>query len=105
MRVLIDNCVPWRLGNAIAAHDVASVVKLGWAGLGDGQFLDAMVGRFDVLVTVDKSLRFQQRLVGRPVSVVLLRAKSNTLREMLPLVPALLEALNTIAPGQTREFG
>lgn len=105
MRVLIDNCVPWRFGEAIAGHDVASVVKLGWASYDDGPLLDAMVGRFDVLVTVDKSIPFQQRLAGRAVSVVVLRARSNNLKELLPLVPALLEALEGIAPGEAREIG
>ena len=105
MRVLIDNCVPWRLGNSIVGHAVASVVKLGWAELDDGPLLDAMAGRFDVLVTVDQSIPFQQRLIGRPVALVVLRAKSNNLKDILPLVPALLEALAGIAPGETREVG
>lgn len=105
MRVLIDNCLPWRLGDAIVGHEVESVVKLRWAALDDGPLLDAMVGRFDVLVTVDKSIPFQQQLAGRPVALVVLRAKSNNLKDVLPLVPALLETLASIAPGEAREIG
>jgi len=104
LRVLIDNCVPWRLGDAIVGHAVSSVVKLGWADLDDGRLLDAMVGHFDVLVTTDKSIPFQQRLSERPLALMILRAKSNTLRDLLPLVPALLEVLKAIRPGEVREI-
>lgn len=105
MRVLIDNCVPWRLGDAITGHEVSSVVKLGWSDLDDDVLLDAMVGRFDVLITVDKSIPFQQTLVGRPLALIVLRAKSNSLNQLKPLIPALLDALATIAPGEARVMG
>jgi hypothetical protein len=62
VRVLLDNCVPWRLAKSITGHDVTSVIDLGWADLTNGRLLDAMVGQFDVLVTVDKGMRFQQRV-------------------------------------------
>src|SRR5262245_65507407 len=48
VRVLLDNCVPWRLADSIHGHDVASVIDLGWAGLTNGPPLDAMAGQFDV---------------------------------------------------------
>lgn len=105
MRVLIDNGVPWRLGNAITGHEVSSVVKLGWSDLDDGVLLDAMDGRFDVLITVDKSIPFQRNLVGRPLALIVLRAKSNSLNQLKPLIPALLDALATIAPGEARVIG
>jgi len=63
-----------------------------------------MAGRFDALVTVDKSMRFQQRLHDRPVFVILLRANSNRLIDLLPLVPALLAALDDVKPGEVREI-
>lgn len=103
MRVLLDNCVSWRLGNQILGHEVASVVRLGWAGLDDGPLLDAMAGQFDVLVTVDKSIPFQQRLDHRPVAVVLLRAKNNHISSLVPLVPALLMAVAEVRPGEVRQ--
>lgn len=63
-----------------------------------------MTGKFDVHVTVDKSMRFQQRLHDRPLSVALLRARSNRLVDLLPLVPALLQALDQIKPGEVHEI-
>jgi predicted nuclease of predicted toxin-antitoxin system len=104
VRVLLDNCVPWRLAESIHGHDVASVIDLGWAGLTNGRLLDAMAGQFDVLVTVDKSMAFQQRLDDRPVALVVLRAFSNRLLHLLPLIPALLQVLSEVKPDEVREI-
>jgi hypothetical protein len=71
--------------------------------LPDGELLDEMEGTFDVLVTVDRNLPFQQRLRDRPFAVVILRAKGNRLTDLLPLVPALLGVLDGIKPGETCE--
>ena len=63
-----------------------------------------MAGQFDVLVSVDKSIPFQQRLSKRPFAVVVLRARTNRLADLLPLVPALLKALDEVKPGEVREI-
>ena len=68
MRVLLDNCVPRRLGDYLAGHETSSVIKLGWADFDDGKLLDIMAGRFDALVTMDKGIRFQQQLKHRNCS-------------------------------------
>ena len=99
---MLDNCVPWRLAQHIAGHQVTSVVDLGWANLKNGLLLEAMADRFDVFLTVDKSLPFQQRLDDRPFAVVILRAKTNRLSDLLPLVPDLLQALERVSPGDVR---
>jgi hypothetical protein len=103
VRVLVDNCVPRRLARHIDRHDVSTVFEMGWADLKNGALLDAMTGRFDALITVDTSMRFQQRLHDRSFALVLLRAQSNRLTDLLPLIPALLEALDDIRPGEIRE--
>ena len=104
MRVLLDNCVPWRLGDEISGHEVSSVIDLGWADLKNGALLDAMEERFDALVTVDRSVPHQQRLHDRPFAVLLLRAKSNRLADLRPLLPSLLRALDEVKPGEVREI-
>jgi len=104
VRVLLDNCVLWRLGGEIRGHEVSSVIDVGWAHLKNGALLDAMAGRFDALVTVDRSVPYQQRLHDRTFAVVLLRATSNRLVDLLPLVPALLLALDEVKPGELREI-
>ena len=102
MRILLDNCVPWRLAGHIAGHQVTSVVDLGWADLKNGALLEAMADRFYALLTVDKSVPFQQKLDDRPFAVVILRAKTNRLADLLPLVPHLLRALEGVSPGEVR---
>lgn len=104
MRVLLDGCVPKRLANELTEHEVKTAPEIGWADLDDGPLLGAMSGRFDVLVTVDKSLPRQQRLDNRSFAVVVLRARTNRLVDLLPLVPALRLAIEELRPGQVREL-
>lgn len=86
-------------------HEVRTAPEMGWGDLDNGDLLDAMEGRFDALVTVDKRLPRQQDLKGRSFGVVVLRARSNRLADLLPLVPALLQALGALKPGGIREVG
>ena len=104
MRVLLDGCVPSRLAGELQDHEVNTAPKMGWADLDDGPLLDAMAERFDVLVTVDKSLSKQQRIDNRPLAVVVLRAKTNRLVDLLPLAPKLRAVLENARPGQVYEI-
>jgi predicted nuclease of predicted toxin-antitoxin system len=104
-RVLLDNCVPRRFATLIEGHTVASVIDLGWAGLKDGELLDRMASEYDVLITVDRGIRHQQRLHDRSFSVVVLRARTNRLADLLPLVPALLDILSRVKAGIVYEVG
>ena len=102
VRVLLDNCVPRKLARHLVGHELATVIELGWAGFDDGLLLDSMAGQFDVLVTVDKSIPYQQAIGHRPIALVILRAKSNNIRDLLPLIPELLQQLATVTPGEVR---
>ena len=77
---------------------------MGWGNLDDGPLLDAMGNRFDALVTVDKGLAKQQNINARPFGVVVLRAKTNILAELLPLVPQLRRTLEKLGPGEIHEL-
>ena len=104
MRVLLDGCVPSRLAGELPEHEVSTAPEMGWADLDDGPLLDAMAERFDVLVTVDKSLPKQQRIDNRPLAVVVLRAKTNRLTDLLPHVSRLKAVLENARPGQVYEI-
>ena len=104
MRVLLDACVPKRLGKNLTGHQVYTVPEMGWADLDDGPLLDAMTGHFDMLVTVDKSLPKPQNLRTRPFGIIILRAKTNRLIDLLPLIPALRVALEEVRPGEVRDL-
>jgi hypothetical protein len=80
-------------------HDVRTVPRMGWAGVTDGVLLGLAAASFDVLVTTDRNLEFQQNLQRFNLAVVVLEAKSNRLADLLPLVPSLLAALPSTIPG------
>ena len=101
--MLLDACVPSRLAGELPDHEVQTAPKMSWADL-DGPLLDAMAERFDVLVTVDKSLPKQQRIDNRPLAVVVLRAKTNRLADLLLHVPSLRAVLENARPGQVFEI-
>jgi predicted nuclease of predicted toxin-antitoxin system len=103
--VLLDGCVPSRLADELPDHEISTAPKMSWADLDDGPLLDAMAEQFDVLVTVDKSLPKQQRIDNRPLAVVVLRAKTNRLADLLPYVSKLRAVLESAQPGQVYEIG
>ena len=77
----------------------------GTTDLDDGPVLDRIAGHFDAFVTVDKNLRYQQNLRDRPFRIVLLRAHSNAIENLVPLVAPLLLALAEMQPGDLRVVG
>jgi hypothetical protein len=89
----------------LRGHQVDSVVGQGWAGLKNGPLLQRMRGEYDVLLTMDRSLEFQQQVAALPFEVLLVRAASNRMADLAPLVPAMLEALPTIQRGQIARIG
>ena len=96
--------MPSRLASELPGHEVRTVPEMGWADLNDGPLLDAMADRFDALVTVDKNLPKQQRISNRPLAVVVLRAKTNRLADLLPRIPALRALLQNMRPGEVYEL-
>ena len=105
MRVLVDNCVPRQIAAMILGHDLTTTAALGWEKLKDGALLDAAGNVCDVLVTLDKSMRYQQRLEHRTFGVVLMRAKSSRVEQLLPLIPELLRVVPDVKPGQFYVIG
>jgi len=103
MRVLLDACVPKGLRRSLPGHEGRTASEMGWGDLDNGDLLDAMKDLFDALVTVDKRLPQQQHIKDRPLGVVVLRAKSHRLSDLLPLVPELLAALSTLNAGAVTE--
>ena len=87
MRVLLDECVPRALAREFVSHDVRTVPEMGWAGLKNGPLLARMQSeRFEAFVTVDQNLRYQQNLQQAGVTVVVLKAASNAVDDLRPLV-------------------
>ncbi len=104
MRVLLDACIPRKLKTHIPGHQIWTARDRGWNMLDDGRLLTAMTGEVDVLITMDRSMRFQQRFQARPFGAIVLRARSNRLADLLPLLPEFLRALPKVKPGQVIEI-
>jgi uncharacterized protein DUF5615 len=99
VRVLLDECIDWRLSRSIVGHEVKTAHQMSWASVKNGELLTLAAELFDVFVTVDRNLSFQQSLTSFPIAVVILHAKTNRLADLQRLVPALLSALESVQPG------
>lgn len=100
MKVLLDECVDQRLARELAGHDVVTVPDAAWALAKNGDLLALAQDKFDAFVTVDRNLAFQQNLPQFSIPVLILRAGTNRLRDLRPLIPKLLELLPKARKGQ-----
>ena len=101
MRILLDECMPARLRRNLPGHDVQTVPQAGWASIKNGKLLRLIAdsGKFDVFLTVDKNLPQQQKIEELPFAVVVLRAKSNRLADVIPFASELIRRLPEFQPG------
>ncbi len=100
MRIFLDECIDRRLANDIAGHEVKTALQMGWASIKNGELLALAEQQFEIFVTVDRNLSFQQHLPRYKLAVIVLRAQSNRLRDLRPLVPKLLEVLPVARQGE-----
>jgi Domain of unknown function (DUF5615) len=106
MKILIDECIPRKFKRSLLGHDCLTVPEAGLAGTENGQLLSlAEERRFEVFVTIDRGFEFEQNLSGMSVAVIIIRAESNRIRDLLPHVPACLAALRSIKPGELVRIG
>ena len=99
MRIFLDECVDRRLARDLIGHDVRTARDMGWTTIVNGRLLALAAEQFDVFVTVDRNLSFQQNLIAFSIAVVVLRAKTNRLADLRPLVPKLLETVAIARSG------
>ncbi len=99
MRVLLDECVDWRFARDIIGHDVRTVRQEGWTGFKNGELLKLATSRFDVFVTLDGNLPYQQRIDRTQIAIVILKARTSRLPDVRLLAPGLLAALPQMVPG------
>lgn len=99
MRVILDECLPRRLSREISGHQVVTVQGAGFSGLKNGELLRRIEGNFDVFLTIDGNLGHQQNISRFELAVVALRAVSNRIEDLRPLLPAIQNALSLAKPG------
>jgi hypothetical protein len=98
MRVLLDECVDWRLSRDLVGHQVMTAGQMGWVSIRNGELLALAAQEFDVFVTVDRTLSFQQNLAPLNIAVIILQAPTNRLGDLKMLVPELLVAIASARP-------
>jgi hypothetical protein len=98
MRIPLDESLPIELRDELSGHSVRSVQEMGWSALQNGELLRRAVGEFDVFVTADQNLQYQQNLKVLPIAVAVRVAKSNRIQSLRPLVQDLLQVLTSLEP-------
>jgi hypothetical protein len=105
MRILLDECVPRPLRQDLPQHDVPTIREQGWDGKQNGELLALMsAAGFEVLLTADQNLRFQQNLEKHGIAVIIMIAFSNRLEDLIPLIPQVESTLLKIQPGEAIEI-
>ena len=105
MRVLLDENLPRDLAAQLKGHDVSTVQAAGWSGTSNGELLRRAGERFDALLSMDRGLPRQQNLSVSGLRILIIRAPSNRMVHLRPLVGSVLETLDAMPPGQLREVG
>ena len=99
MKLLLDESLPRRLKSLFADHEACTVPEMGWQGTKNGELIRLAASEFEVFVTADQNLQYQQNLAGVDIGVIVMAAHTNRLDDLRPLVPAVLHALESIRPG------
>lgn len=107
MKILLDECVPRTLKRhlSVDGHDCSTVPEAGFAGKANGELLRLAENNFEVFVTLDKGMQYQQNLAGYKIAILMIRTRSSRAEDILPHIPACLIALRSIKSGQMIQVG
>ena len=105
MRILLDEDLPRRLAAMLIGHETSTVQRSGWTGIKNGKLLGLASAQFDVFLTMDRNLEFQQNLAALPIAVLVVEAVSNRMEHLVPLVPGILKEFDRIPPKSLRKIG
>lgn len=97
--MLLDECVPRRLRRELPGHEVRTVSEMEWSGIKNGPLLRRAAQEFDVFLTVDQGIEYQQNPVGLALAIVVMIAASNDIDDLRPLMPRVRETLSSASPG------
>jgi predicted nuclease of predicted toxin-antitoxin system len=105
VRVLLDENLPRQLKRDLPDMEIKTVAEVGWAGIKNGQLLRLAEATFDVFVTADQNLSYQQPVANLQLGIVVLKARTTKLEDLKPLMPALWELLREVKVGQVYYVG
>jgi predicted nuclease of predicted toxin-antitoxin system len=105
VKIFLDECIDWRLSRDIEGHDVKTARQMGWTSVKNGELLALASEQFDIFVTVDRNLSFQQNLGLFSIAVIVLHAQSNRLSDLRLIVRRLLEVIQSAPRGTVTVVG
>ena len=106
MKILLDECLPRKLAYSLPGHECQIVPEAGMAGQKNGRLLSlAESAGFDLFLTMDKGLQYQQNLAGHRIAIVVIRARSNRLVDILPHLEAFRSIMTSLRPGEVMRVG
>src|SRR5580693_9109600 len=99
MKILLDECVPWPMHKLLFGHECMTAQQRGWGGIKNGDLLRLAENKFDLFITSDQSIRYQQNLAGRQIAIIEL--STNDFRRIRAAAELIQSAIAKIRP---REF-
>jgi len=105
VKLLIDECLDWRLRRDLPGHEVRTVQDMGWDGIKNGRLLELAAANLHVFLTGDRNLFFQQNIRRFSIAVIALKAESIRLVHTRPLMQKVLELLPALKPGECVTVG
>jgi hypothetical protein len=100
LKILLDECVDRRFARELAGHEVNTVPQMGWAGIKNGELMSLAEKEFDLFVTVDRNLSYQQNLSKFDIALIVLRATSNRYEDLKPFSESIIRELGRLTPGK-----
>ncbi len=102
MNILLDECVPWPMHKLLVGHNCTTAQKRGWGGIKNGELLRLAEGEFDLFITSDQNIRYQQNLAGRRIPI--LELSTNDLRRIQAAAAMIQSTVAAMQPGEFRKL-
>jgi len=102
MKILLDECVPWPMHKLLSGHSCSTVQGRGWGGIKNGDLLQRAEVEFDLFITSDQNIRYQQNLAGRRIAI--LELSTNDIGRIQAASTLIEEALETLLPAEFRQL-
>ncbi|MGI8466838.1 MAG: DUF5615 family PIN-like protein [Pyrinomonadaceae bacterium] len=100
MKILLDECLDRRFARDLTGFEIKTVPQMNWAGLKNGSLMKLAAAEFDVFITVDRNLSFQQNLPKYEIAVLVIRCKSNCWRDLQSFAPKIIDILPRLKKGE-----
>ncbi|MGD0462498.1 MAG: DUF5615 family PIN-like protein [Tepidisphaeraceae bacterium] len=102
MNILLDECVPWPVHKILIGHECRTAQQRRWGGIKNGDLLKRAEGEFDLFITADQNIEYQQNLSGRTIPILMV--STNKLRRLMAAAAFIQAAVAAIQPGEVKRL-